>query len=88
MEDVTISMESDYLPTSNLPAHSFDKLKSEFVQTARNVECSVCLEKLNMKEQAKRLPCGHLFHEKCVRPWFSTNTKCPNCRFDVKEATL
>ena len=38
---------------------------------------------VNEGEKVKVLPCKHCFHEACVMPWFSKNSKCPNCRFDL-----
>ena len=26
------------------------------------------------------IPCGHIFHAKCLRPWHEQNKKCPLCR--------
>ena len=32
------------------------------------------------------LPCGHIFHnDRCIKDWFLLESRCPNCRFDVKE---
>lgn len=34
------------------------------------------------------LPCCHLFHRRCLRPWFETRTTCPNCRFDIDSRSM
>jgi hypothetical protein len=34
------------------------------------------------------LPCAHVYHAKCLCPWFSCNTICPTCRFDVDPESL
>ena len=34
------------------------------------------------------LPCAHVYHADCLLPWFSRNTTCPMCRFDVDPESL
>lgn len=33
------------------------------------------------KLEPVKLPCGHIFHECCIRNWAIYNDSCPNCRF-------
>lgn len=46
-------------------------------------QCPVCRDDLvpgNEIEHPVRLPCGHIFGDRCIETWFSTNTTCPICR--------
>lgn len=46
--------------------------------------CTVCQE--SMGEHCSMLRnCHHMFHERCIRQWFSTNPRCPVCRNDIRE---
>jgi len=66
----------------------------EFVNSLSNVmltnkeiqeNCSVCLD--NFKEELKgcKLPCGHIFHEDCIKEWLSKhNNRCPVCRVEFQ----
>jgi len=47
---------------------------------ATNNECSICFEPLT-NDVRIALPCGHIFHEECIRRSLtSTGGRCPNCR--------
>jgi len=48
-------------------------------------DCQVCFEKFGAEEKLNQLPCKHLFHGECIRPWFETHNTCPVCR-QVMEA--
>jgi len=39
--------------------------------------CSICRDTM---EQAKKLPCGHLFHRTCLIQWVEHASFCPTCR--------
>ncbi|CEG80285.1 hypothetical protein RMATCC62417_14645 [Rhizopus microsporus] len=34
-------------------------------------------------DQAKKLPCGHIFHFNCLRSWLERQQTCPTCRRSV-----
>lgn len=34
-----------------------------------DMECSICKEPFNENDQARPLPCTHLFHNDCITPW-------------------
>lgn len=44
-------------------------------------DCAICWD---IMESARRLPCGHLFHNSCLRSWLEQDTSCPTCRTSVK----
>lgn len=44
-------------------------------------ECSICLE--DMVNNIEALPCGHLFHVKCIRLWLKHQRVCPICTFTL-----
>ncbi|XP_061162346.1 E3 ubiquitin-protein ligase AMFR-like [Saccostrea echinata] len=47
-----------------------------------NDNCAVCWERM---EGARKLPCGHLFHNSCLRSWLEQDTSCPTCRMSLNE---
>jgi len=45
------------------------------------VECSICSEQFCTQDCITSLPCAHVFHAGCIRPWLlSFSDSCPLCR--------
>ncbi|KCV73282.1 hypothetical protein H696_00824 [Fonticula alba] len=44
--------------------------------------CIICREDMDAAG-SKKLPCGHIFHFSCLRPWLERQQKCPTCRVSV-----
>lgn len=42
--------------------------------------CTICHENMLV---ARKLPCGHIFHAKCLIFWLENQKTCPNCRAAV-----
>jgi len=48
--------------------------------------CVVCLDNFEEEEKVARLPCGHNFHEKCLRQWLRRQKQCPyRCSADAAQ---
>jgi len=43
--------------------------------------CAICWDRM---DTARKLPCGHLFHNTCLRSWLEQDTSCPTCRTSLK----
>ena len=42
-------------------------------------DCAVCLGGL-LNRSVLYTPCGHCFHNKCIRKWLTKHDGCPMCR--------
>jgi len=62
------------------------KLLKETIK-ANNNECSICFEPMK-KNITIALPCGHIFHTKCIKQALIYNNKCPNCRRVITNVSL
>nr|CAB3453464.1 unnamed protein product [Digitaria exilis] len=47
-------------------------------------ECAVCRENLVVDDKMQELPCKHLFHPPCLKPWLDENNSCPICRYELR----
>ncbi|XXG48136.1 hypothetical protein AAC387_Pa02g2659 [Persea americana] len=64
-------------PVASPPAPSLPTVFSAGV-------CTVCPEPFEAGKGAKRMPCGHLFHDTCISTWLARDRSCPTCRCPLK----
>ena len=50
--------------------------------------CPVCLENFQKDTVIYKLPCKHIFHQKCLIPWLERKCYCPNCKNDLYDHFL
>jgi len=62
------------------------KLLKETIKSTTNT-CPLCLEPMK-KNITIALPCGHIFHTKCIKEALRYNNKCPNCRRVITNVSL
>ena len=48
-------------------------------------ECPICLSEIQSNELAVTTPCGHVFHDECLRRWAEEELICPVCRASIPE---
>jgi autocrine motility factor receptor len=70
----------NYLQVVRLMELNFPMALPTELQTYSD-DCAICWEKM---DSARRLPCGHLFHNFCLRSWLEQDTSCPTCRTSLK----
>lgn len=61
---------------ANYPMATADELEKN------SDDCAICWDHM---EAARKLPCGHLFHNSCLRSWLEQDTSCPTCRMSLSE---
>lgn len=47
-------------------------------------QCAVCICDFTTGEQAKQMPCKHIFHPDCIHPWLAKHNSCPTCRQEMR----
>lgn len=47
-------------------------------------QCAVCFHEFKSNEdEVRKLPCNHMYHDKCIFPWLRNNPSCPTCRAPI-----
>lgn len=56
------------------------------IQCDFNEECPICMNSLMTTYEGIicQLPCGHCFHDECVRLWLNTKLRCPLCKTEIR----
>jgi hypothetical protein len=59
----------------------FDEITTPF-PVAHSVpgDCVICLDPFTEPAGCRKLPCGHHFHDRCLRKWLMQSSQCPHCR--------
>jgi hypothetical protein len=62
--------------------------EADALALGEDAECNVCLRSMvpSAEELVVRLPCegGHIYHLRCLLPWFEKASICPTCRGTLK----
>lgn len=64
-----------------LPQHALSNLSSFTIKnkdepSTNDLDCTICQEDL-CQETVASLPCGHIFHKKCIWTWLKRKATCP-----------
>ena len=64
-----------------LPPHVLNNLtsftiKNQDEHSTDDLDCTICQEDL-CQEKFSSLPCGHMFHRKCIKTWLKRKATCP-----------
>eukprot|EP01063_Lacrimia_lanifica_P034835 TRINITY_DN6529_c2_g1_i1.p1 TRINITY_DN6529_c2_g1~~TRINITY_DN6529_c2_g1_i1.p1 ORF type:complete len:590 (+),score=80.86 TRINITY_DN6529_c2_g1_i1:130-1899(+) len=55
-------------------------------------ECAICLGEWSLDSNTRHAPCvldcGHVFGQKCIIAWMSTNPSCPVCKHPATRASV
>lgn len=55
----------------------------EELRNSEDMVCTICYEPIETPVGTRKLRCGHVFHELCLRQWLEEHSTCPYCRADL-----
>ncbi|WOL17174.1 E3 ubiquitin-protein ligase [Canna indica] len=67
---------------ANLPVITVTK--ETIARLGSETQCAVCRENLAINDKMQELPCKHLFHPPCLKPWLDEHNSCPICRHELR----
>ena len=50
--------------------------------------CAICMQSFGSSCDIARLPCGHVFHEPCIKKWHRDQKNCGQCRQECKSEEI
>ena len=60
-------------------------VRYDVIENPSSEMCTISLQEFNDADQVRQiLYCGHIFHENSLQEWFTRNTVCPLCRYDIR----
>merc|ERR1712051_670926 len=54
------------------------------LRSKMNFSCSICMESFGTNCAIAAIPCGHAFHEDCIKKWHFSEKNCAICRKKCK----
>ncbi|KAJ4826727.1 hypothetical protein Tsubulata_020993 [Turnera subulata] len=76
----------DMVPASNGSISGLEKGRVvEFSDEDFHEEksCCICFKEFQEDGLVKRMPCSHIFDDKCIDEWLSKSRYCPICRYEM-----
>lgn len=60
-------------------------IDDEFQVRHGEQDCPICLDETEKGQRVISLPCGHYYHENCLKVWFMGHNTCPACRASIPD---
>lgn len=61
-----------------------DGIYQDMEQNEEQSTCAICLAEFSDHDILVDLPCGHHYHEECIRGWLVRKAQCPLCKAVIR----
>ncbi|GJD11755.1 E3 ubiquitin-protein ligase RING1 [Galdieria sulphuraria] len=78
-----LTNQAPLLPVSKKAIEKLRTLQLTEDIPSDNSVCVVCADSFQPGDEAKQLPCQHLYHSACILSWFRQHNSCPLCRHEL-----
>ncbi|KAI4385987.1 hypothetical protein MLD38_003967 [Melastoma candidum] len=70
-------------PASKAAVESMPRVAIGSDHLVAELHCAVCKEQFELRDEAREMPCKHMYHQECILPWLATRNSCPVCRHEL-----
>ncbi|KAJ0962491.1 hypothetical protein J5N97_030319 [Dioscorea zingiberensis] len=70
-------------PASKAAIESMPTIEIVAGHVGMDCHCAVCKEAFELGDDAREMPCKHIYHQDCILPWLSIRNSCPVCRHEM-----
>ncbi|KAE8766581.1 E3 ubiquitin-protein ligase RING1-like [Hordeum vulgare] len=68
---------------SNVAVESMPTVVVAACHVGADSHCAVCKEAFELGDEAREIPCSHMYHQDCIMPWLALRNSCPVCRHEL-----
>lgn len=70
-------------PASKASVESMPTVTIAASHVGADSHCAVCKEPFELGDEAREMPCSHIYHQDCILPWLALRNSCPVCRHEM-----
>eukprot|EP00258_Populus_trichocarpa_P008136 XP_002313421.3 E3 ubiquitin-protein ligase RDUF1 [Populus trichocarpa] len=70
-------------PASKVVIESMPSVEINETHVISETYCAVCKEAFEIGNEAREMPCKHIYHSDCIFPWLAMRNSCPVCRHEL-----